>query len=134
MGTTLSAIDAMLNLTWVVVALAVLLGCRAAWAREHRRALVAVLCMLVLLFPVISTADDLGLQAVTYDPSASPLAPDDGAKNKHFVAPALLTPQLAYVLARLLPAGSGEEPCVESIPGCTARLSSASGIHSPPQF
>lgn len=52
----------LLNLCWVLLAVAALLAwrCQATHARAgQRRRLVALLCVLALMFPVISASDDL---------------------------------------------------------------------------
>ena len=134
MGSTVPSIEATLNLMWGLVSLAVLLCWQAEWTRESKRALVAILCILVLLFPVISAADDLVRQAAMYDPSSSPLTVNGDSDGKASIAPAMLSQEPGHGLGRPLLVVIGEEVRCESLSGRTGLLVSASGIHSPPQF
>lgn len=134
MGTFLS-IDATLNLTWAVVSLAVLLCWQAEWTRESKRALVAIGCVLVLLFPAISTADDIAEQALMYDVSSAPQSLKSGGEFKPLVLPALLTFHAGHGPALPWTEAFGEDPQAVSAGRCTSLLlASSSGIHSPPQF
>lgn len=127
--------DVVLNLTWIVVTLAVLLCWRSEWTQEHWRAVVAVLCALVLLFPAISTADDIAEVAMTYDASPSSLPLKSAIEYKQVIAPALLTCRLGHGPAQPLQPAFGDSLDSESTGGCGfLALSSSSGIHSPPQF
>lgn len=136
MGSTFLFIDAGLNLTWAVVSLTVLLCWRAEWTRQHRQAVVAILSILVLLFPAISAADDLAEHTMIYDLSPSSLTLKNANEFNQVVTPALLTCQPGHGLAPSLQEAIGDSLGSES-PGSRiliVLLGSASGIHSPPQF
>lgn len=136
MGATFQSVEGMLNLSWGLVSLGtLLLSWRCRGTREHKRALAAILFLLVLLFPVVSTADDLAQQAMMYDPSPSPLTLLSANEFKQILAPALPACQAGLGLTHPLPEAVGESLEPESISrGPFLLLSSASGIHSPPQF
>jgi hypothetical protein len=126
--------DAVLNTGWLLLGLAAF---RATWHYGHqgdhrRRALLALLCAAVLLFPVISITDDLAEQSQVYDTSSAPLSVKTGKELKQIAAapgaPTLLhnsrvpdseLPFLRYVpfVARTLPISS---------------VGATVGIHSPP--
>jgi hypothetical protein len=131
---TFQSVDAALNLGWVLVSVGILLlSWRTGRAREHKQALLAVLFILVLLFPVISTADDSAEQALMYELAASPLSVKSTKEIKQVIVPAAqLSPAVALAAPSLVrPVGERlEADCFSSF---TLRLSSASGIHSPPQ-
>ena len=134
MGIPFSSIDAVLNLGWALLSLAtLLLSWRSRRTREHKRALVAILFLVVLLFPVISTADELAEQAMVYDPSPITLKSAHGFKQ--VMAPALPATHAGHGLAHPLQDAVGEALESESArSGIFSLLSSASGIHSPPQL
>ncbi len=130
------SVDLLLNVAWLSLAITTLLAWRLTAApREQKQALIAILFILVLVFPVISTADDVTEQALMYDLSASPLTIQSGKEIK-----LVIPPELQATVGLNLRA----EPLADSIseiPVWNARsssedllLCSASGIHSPPQF
>ncbi len=129
------SIDAGLNLIWVVLSLGVLLCWNAEWNRESRRALVAVLCVLVLLFPAISVADDVAELALLCDGAPSPLTVKNGKEIKQIVVPA---PQAAEAapppLARSYEWIGDGPVSLHATCHTSLLLTSSSGIHSPPQF
>lgn len=132
---TFPVIDAGLNLTWAVLSLGVLLCWRVEWTQESKRAMVAILCVLVLLFPAISVADDVAEQATAYDLSLSPLTLKSGGECKQLIAPALLAYQAAHHLTHTLQEAVGDS--LASQPAChgtSLLLGSSPGIHAPPQF
>lgn len=112
--------DAWLNLAWLLLAVAAL----SWWARSLRaprpaRALLALALILVVVFPVISAADDIAELALVCDGSPSALSAVLPAVLGTFPGPSL--PQFT---------GFGvSTPPVEPRP---LLLSSATGIHSPP--
>lgn len=135
MGIPFLSIEAALNLTWAVFSLAVLLCWRAEWTRETRRALVAILCILVLLFPAISVADDSAELTVAYDPAASSLSFKSGKEIKQAVVPALLGLQSGSGLVPPWQLAARESLATDSTAASTSLLlTTSSGIHSPPQF
>lgn len=135
MGIPFLAIDAALNLTWAVLSLTVLLCWQAEWTREPRRAMVAILCILVLLFPAISLADDSAELTAAYDPAASSLSFKSGKELKQVIVPALLCLQSGNGLVPPWQLAAREGVASESTGESTSLLlTSSSGIHSPPQF
>lgn len=129
----LLSIDATLNLTWALVSLMVLLCWRAEWTHTPKHALLAIACILVLLFPVISTADDVAAQAAMYDLAASPLSLTSGKEIKQVIVPAVLA-ALHGAGLHLWPqdaAGASLEPAFGGA-SLSLLLSSFSEIHSPP--
>ncbi len=136
MGSLFQSADVVLNLAWLSLCLTTLL----AWglgrrAREHRQTVVAILCMLVVLFPVISTADDVAEQAMIYDLSPSSLTVKNAKEIKQFGAPVLLVARSGHGLLLHLPEAVGEsvQPA-SAVAGILPLRSFSSGIHSPPQF
>lgn len=129
------SIDAGLNLMWVVLSLGVLLCWNAEWNRESRRALVAILCVLVLLFPAISAADDVAELALMCDGTPSPLSFKNGKEIKHIVVPA---PQAAQAapgpFARFCELIGNGPVTPHATRHTSLLLTSSSGIHSPPRF
>jgi hypothetical protein len=106
--------ELLLNLVWIVmalVALAVFVRKRCASSRiahtPYRTALLALACVLVLLFPVVSASDDLHpTQAVLEDATKrfqQAMAPFQHVKSGPFAAmlPALLAVSLILALAGL---------------------------------
>jgi hypothetical protein len=127
-------IDAGLNLIWAVVSLGVLLCWRADWNQESRRALVAILCVLVLLFPTISVADDVAEIALMYDGAPSSPTLKSGKEIKQVIVPAAQTWQTAPgPLAGLVDAIGDGLPSDSTRGDISLLLTSSSGIHSPPQ-
>lgn len=135
MGAVFQSIDAMLNLSWVLLSVAVLLF---SWRRQrvwqHKNALLAILFILVLLFPVISTADDMAEQALMSELAPSPLSAKSAKEIKQSITSAVLTAQA--ILSSLQPPLEWRSEQVQSKPvsGFAPLLGSASGIHSPPRF
>ncbi len=130
------SIDAGLNLIWAVLSLGVLLCWNAEWNSGGRRALVAILCVLVLLFPAISAADDVSEQALTYDAASSSLSGSNGKEIKQLVAPvpAAALPARGLILRLYEASGDGLQSSPASSHLSSLLLASSSGIHSPPQF
>lgn len=134
MGVTFQSVDAVLNLTWALVSVAaLLLSWRSGRAREHKQALIATLFLLVLLFPVISTADDTFEQALMYELAPSPLCLKSAKEIKQSIAPHAVVAQAVRTPAAP-PVGSvAEDVHTASTVSFTLFLNAASGIHSPPQ-
>ncbi len=128
--------DVVLNLAWLSLCLTTVLAwCVFSRAREHQQAVVAILCMLVLLFPVISAADDVAEQAVIYDLSPSSLTVNNSKQIKQLVGPVLPAARAGHGLAHPLREAVGESVQADSaVPGILLLPSFSSGIHSPPQF
>jgi hypothetical protein len=134
-GTSVPSIDAGLNLTWAMLSLGVLLCWRAEWIQGSRRTLVAILCVVVLLFPVISAADDLTEVAQMYDLSVSPLSVRSGNEIKQVVAPAPQASQPVHgAVAGLFYAIVDAVQSQSVLGDFCLLLTSSSGIHSPPQL
>lgn len=133
MGPFLS-VDAGLSLIWAVLSLGVLLCWRAEWVQGSRRTLVALLCVPVLLFPVISSADDIAEVAQMYDLSASPLSVNSGKEIKQVVVPAPQASQpVSGAVAGLFFAIVDAVQSQSALGDSCLLLTSSSGIHSPPQ-
>ena len=132
---TIPSIDAVLNLSWALVSVAtLLLSWRSCSARQHKRALVALLFILVVLFPVISTADDAAVTLI-FDPSPSTVMVESGKEVKQVLAPALVATQVGHGLNHSLTAAAGETVVPETPSSSIFLLvSSGPGIHSPPRF
>jgi hypothetical protein len=78
--------EVILNLVWLLIAVAALVAWRAQWMRSWRRyaplGAVALGCALILLFPEISITDDLhGEQAVMEESSRSTMKARDAAQR-----------------------------------------------------
>jgi hypothetical protein len=130
---SLEFVDAVLNTGWLMLGLAAL---RATWRCGHlgdrRRALLALLCAAVLLFPAISITDDLAEQSQTYDTSSAPLSVKTGKELKQIAA----APGAPMVLHNS-PVPHSELPFLQYVPFVTRTLPISSvgataGIHSPP--
>lgn len=135
MGTPFLSIDAGLNLIWAVLSLGVLVCWNAEWKPESRRAVVALVCVLILLFPAISIADDVTELSQLYDAAFSSLSINSGNDVRHI---AVLAPQPAALAQAAL--SRWYEAFAEAFgsdiaPGPIAQLlACSSGIHSPPQL
>ncbi len=129
------SIDVGLNLFWAVLSLVVLLCWDAEWTQQSRRALVAILCVLVLLFPAISVADDITELSLTYDTAPSLLSVKSGKEIKHIAVPAPPAVEAAHgPVAQSLEALGDVLGSATATGSLSLLLASASGIHSPPQF
>lgn len=116
----LQSADACLNAAWLLAAGAALLG----WRRSQHtprpiRALLALALVLVVLFPIISSADDVVEQTLACD-----------------VAPWVLSAAPPAILGSLpgpaLPQFTGYRVHATPVESRSLVLSSATGIHSPP--
>ena len=135
MGAAFQSVDVVMNVAWVSLSLTTLLAWRASGRPcQHRRAILAVVFVLVLLFPVISTADDIAEQALTCDLALSKQGTDNPHKGKPAstleaqVLPAVCMP--ASPLVQVV----GERPPSHPSIGHFAFPGSTSASHAPPQL
>jgi hypothetical protein len=127
------SVDVALDLAWLLLSAATLLLWRfSGRPRQHTRSVVAILFLLVLLFPVISTADDIMEQVLMCDVAPSPLKSGKGIKQ--VIAPELAAAPALPRPPQPLAEGTRERAQSQSPVPFTFLLSSSSGIHSPPQF
>lgn len=135
MGAPFLSIDAGLNLIWAVLSLGVLVCWDAEWKPESRRALVALVCVLVLLFPAISLADDVAELSLLYDTAGSSFSGNSGKEIKQIAAPDLQLLAAAQAALGRLYEAFGEAPSSPTATHSTYfLLASSTGIHSPPQL
>jgi hypothetical protein len=130
---SLQFVGGLLDTGWLILAFA---AWRATWHFGHscprRRALLALLCAAVLLFPVISITDDLIEQSQVYDTAAAPLSFKSGKELKQIanlpgtppIADGAGVPISELSFLQYIPIVPPTEPI--SLAGSTT------GIHSPP--
>jgi len=130
----LQSVDAFLNLAWLLAA-----GAALCWwgmprhAPRQTRAVLALAFVLILLFPIISSADDIAEQALACDVTPSSLTVKN-SKEIRFVTPDVLPAILGTLPGPSLPAFAGYRVNATPVEPCAFLLSSATGIHSPPLF
>ncbi len=124
----------MLNFFWVLLSVSALVGwvCRY-WRRSsaYRRGLAGLICVLVLLFPVISSNDDLLLQQFLVTPVSPVLkAFLDGRVFSDNGTPPSPSAPVALPLRGATEEVIGDEP---PLPPCGAPVG-ATGDRSPPRI
>ncbi len=129
------SVDVTLNVAWLALSLTALLAwvCSAR-TREQRRAVIALLFILVLLFPVISTADDMAQAALAYDPAPWRNGGNEQVSSdiaSHSVLDAVIPTALypADPLVQIV----GEQPSLQPDVRCSVFFVLASASHAPPQ-
>ncbi len=130
----LQSVDHLLNLLWVLLAAAALIHrAQGRMAAVPPRALVALLCILVLLLPVISITDDLAEQAQVYDVGASPASFGSAKHIKASPAPhASLAAAVAFALQPWRESVLDRLHAPKTAMAALALAASSTGIHSPP--
>lgn len=130
----LQSADASLDTIWLLVAAATLLSWRACGSSRRRTcAIVALAFILVLLFPIVSTADDVAEQARVYDLVPSHLTVKN-SKEVNSVTPGVLPAIAGSVPALPVLEFTGDRLDARSSAARAVPLSSATGNHSPPLF
>ena len=129
------SVDVTLNVAWLSLSVTALLAWRCSGRpRQHRRAVVALLFILVVLFPVISTADDMAQAGLAYDPTLWRNTGNEQISSdisSHSVLDAVIPTALyaANPLAQIV----GEQPSPQPAVRCSVFFGLASASHAPPQ-
>lgn len=130
----LQSVDAALNLIWVLVSAGTLLAWRLRGTREPRQAAaILFILVLVMLFPVISTADDPAQQGLACDVALSPLSDLSVNEVKSGLAAAVAAPAAPGPALPLL-RRTRERVLIQEFTADSRLFVAARGNHSPPRL